>query len=137
MSRTPVSLVLTPQQITDLRARFDAKISSPDPVTVCVSWTGALTGTTPDGRGGYPELGNVAGHTLYAHRVSFYIHHGRWPNGQLHHECENRRCVAPEHLVETHHAEHMREHQRIRASRKPIFSVPPVAPAPTVPVEAA
>lgn len=82
----------------------------------CLLWTGAHTGQTPDGKGGYGDIGAIAGRTVYAHRAAFYVAHGRWPSGPLHHACGNRSCVEPSHLVEIgSHRVHMAIHAAQRA----------------------
>jgi hypothetical protein len=82
----------------------------------CLIWNGAHTGCTPDGKGGYGDIGAVAGHTVYAHRAAFYLAHGRWPVGPIHHACGRRDCVDARHLVEIgSHATHMRLHAAQRA----------------------
>lgn len=35
----------------------------------------------------------------YAHRVAWYLTHGRWPT-QLDHLCKSKLCVRPDHLEE-------------------------------------
>jgi len=56
--------------------------------------------------------GNGYGYCLFdgrygtAHRASFRIQMGRWPNGVLHHLCGNRACVRLAHLQEVTAKEH-------------------------------
>lgn len=35
-----------------------------------------------------------------AHRVSYYLHYGRWPEPEALHTCDHPACVRPDHLVE-------------------------------------
>lgn len=43
---------------------------------------------------------HLAGKSLKAHRVAFYMHHGRWPRPACLHTCDQAHCVAVEHLWE-------------------------------------
>lgn len=71
--------------------RFWAKVDrTPD----CWLWTGSL-------KNGYGEIGDPDDHArrLYAHRLSYEMHHGPVPVG-LHvlHHCDTKACVRPDHL---------------------------------------
>src|SRR4051794_37571112 len=83
---------LTPEQ----EHRFWAKV--PDrPEGECWEWQGAREARgygkfVIDGRRGHQK-------TLKAHRVSYTIHKGPIPPGQVvRHLCDNPCCVAPHHL---------------------------------------
>lgn len=91
-----------------LKERFHTKYEK-DP-NGCWSWLGFKT------RAGYGlysasckehgiELKN-----LVAHRVSWMLHHNLdWPGGlEILHQCNNRSCVNPDHLVPGTHKENMK-----------------------------
>lgn len=74
-----------------------------DPVTGCWLWTGQLW------RG-------YARHRFgQAHRVVYRQFGGFIPEGHdLHHECENKRCVNPEHMEPKDKVPHLRGHWETR-----------------------
>jgi hypothetical protein len=79
----------------------------------CWLWRGSKT---TDGYGQF-STGTDRG-TVGAHVFSFYLHHGRWPSGDVCHsrDCA-RNCVNPYHLDDGPHAENIRdiyEHRRER-----------------------
>lgn len=50
------------------------------------------------GNHGYGVI-RVSGHLVQAHRLSFFVFHGYWPEPQCNHRClRNRMCCNPAHL---------------------------------------
>ena len=87
-----------------LEERFRSKVVKGVKSSDCWSWAG-----------GFFRLGYAAvwheGKQLYAHRVSWMLHHkGSLPLGflELDHLCRNRGCVNPKHLQLVTHQENMR-----------------------------
>lgn len=86
----------------------------------CWIWTGLqsarlVVGEQPYGviKGG-PDLENRK--TLYAHRLSFFLHHHRWPlpGMVVLHTRDNRLCVNPAHLREGTQADNIHDAQTKR-----------------------
>lgn len=77
-------------QVPDVTVRgFWARIEKGDD---CWLWRGAMR---PNGYGGY-VMNRVP---VYAHRLSWQIHHGPIPAGLfVCHRCDVKRCVRPDHL---------------------------------------
>lgn len=99
MANHPVSFVV---DVAKLRPRFLKRVDVNGPVPAhrpdlgpCHLWTGARHKIS-----GYGILG-IGRKTAYAHRVAFFLAHGRWPNPNALHRCDNPSCVRTDgHLFE-------------------------------------
>lgn len=82
----------TPEQFA---ADFWAKVEK---TSTCWLWKGARS------RKGYGVV-SMEGWSRRAHRVSFFLEHGRWPADGLLvlHQCDTPACVRPSHLREGTH----------------------------------
>ena len=95
-------------------ARFFAKVNKrgrlmPGMKTRCHEWTGWVAH-------GYGYFW-LEGKHRRAHRVAFFIKHGRWPKPQALHRCDNPACVRFSHLREGTQRENILEmHAKNRGS---------------------
>jgi hypothetical protein len=74
--------------IDDVAARFWPKVKK---TQTCWLWTG----TTSKGYGVLKMLGR---RDVKAHRMSWFLKYGKWPEQSIDHLCGVRICVNPEHL---------------------------------------
>lgn len=79
-------------------------LSFVDDVDGCSLWNGGTYAT------GYGEF-TIGGQSIYAHRHAYELFVGPIPDGHhLHHECEVKACVNPDHLTPLTPAEHRKRH---------------------------
>ena len=62
--------------------------------TQCWLWTASFT------RGGYGGMAIGDGTNSAAHRVAWFLEHGRWPSKLALHKCDVRACVRASHLFD-------------------------------------
>lgn len=86
----------------------------------CWMWTGSKT---PQGYGSLWWSGRGA----RAHRVAFFIEHGRWPEPMACHHCDNPGCVRASHLYEGNAYENAMD-ARVRGRMRTIHG--PIPPRP-------
>lgn len=82
--------------------RFWAKV---DKGGECWLWTGSRT---PSGHGQL-SVRALSSKPIRAHRFSFYLEHGRWPEPACLHTCDVASCVNPAHLYEGDQVQNMRD----------------------------
>lgn len=58
----------------------------------CLEWTGGQS----EGYGVF----NYNGHNIRAHVVAYKLYHGVWAQNFVCHTCDNRKCVAEDHLYD-------------------------------------
>lgn len=98
-------------------ASFWSCVDISDDLDGCWEWTSTRTAA------GYGVLG-VRGRRIYAHRMSFELHHRALDDGeQACHSCDNPPCVNPGHLFAGTQLDNMRD--MIRKGRRRPDSVSP------------
>ena len=86
--------------MADTAARFWSKVDKDGPIVrpelgPCWVW---LAGTFWRGEGKSYGCFDFQGRSLRAHRVSWWLHHGVWPEQFVLHRCDTPACVNPGHL---------------------------------------
>ena len=86
-----------------LRDRFWPKVQINGP-NECWPW---MAFRLPKGYGTI-SLGSAKSGKAYAHRVAFFLTHGRWPNiGR--HSCDNPPCCNPAHILDGSRSDNARD----------------------------
>lgn len=85
-----------------LADRFWEKVKVAAP-HACWEWQGAKN------RHGYGRIAITGENPKGAHRVSYYLAHGRWPEHQACHHCDNPGCVNPAHIYDGTYADNTRD----------------------------
>lgn len=76
-----------------------ARLSIPEPNSGCWLWTG-VTGNSGYGHIGVGSMRDGSRTMQSAHRASYEAHKGKIPPGLLvRHQCDNKLCVNPGHLI--------------------------------------
>lgn len=66
---------------------------------------------------GYAQF-SINQRPVWAHRFSFFLTHGRYPEPVGRHTCDNPPCVRPDHIIEGTQADNMRDCVERGRSRK-------------------
>lgn len=77
-------------------AKFWSKVQRDYNPYGCWYWLGTQDG---DGYGRVTRKA-ISASSLRTHKYSFYLFHGRWPEGPCCHSCGNKDCVRPSHLYD-------------------------------------
>ena len=101
------SIPTTTEYSEEFVERFRSRIGQSSTEAGCCEWQGQLH---PKGYG----VIKFRQRPLKAHRVAYELAFGPIPDGHvIHHECENRSCVNPDHLT----AMSPSDHSRLREGR--------------------
>lgn len=79
-----------------LAERFEER-TCPEPNSGCLLWIGRVNHA---GYGGIDVTVDGEDRPILAHRVAFFLRHGRWPSRLVLHKCDTPACVNADHLFE-------------------------------------
>jgi hypothetical protein len=80
------------------------------PKVICDLKTGCWLWTATRNEKGYGLIGSGGrGNTMLAHRAAWLIHHGKLPDDDALHTCDNPPCVRPDHLYDGTDAHNQRD----------------------------
>ena len=89
----------------DYKYRFISKMSLPAKITGCIHYLGALSSN------GYGVF-EISDKSYSAHRISYELFVGVIPkNKSVLHKCDNRQCIAPQHLFTGTQANNVKDMQ--------------------------
>lgn len=81
-----------------------------------------LTRRVREGEDGYPGI-RIGDTMVPVHLASYRLFKGEIPEGhQVHHECDNKRCWRPKHLVALTALEHKRAHHKTECKHGHLFT---------------
>ena len=90
---------------TEIEVRFENRLRK---TNYCWEWIGNKL------KSGYGRM-QYNGHRLLAHRLSYMLNVGSiFPGMEIHHKCNNKSCVNPNHLEQVTSKENNRHYQNIR-----------------------
>lgn len=108
-------VVLPPIEI--IKDKFWKKVIVTDKQEDCWLWTGVVRKND-----GYGSFSHGRHNDFAAHRIAYYIHYQKNPNGYfVRHKCHNKLCCNPHHLELGSHMDNMRDSFGNITQKGPVF----------------